>query len=1596
MRIGVLANIQHSMFSSGLANASISVAELMISLGHTADLINIRDDTEWWDDCNAISIPVVKKSEAVQYDIVFEIDRMTLSKEERPRLAKKSIWILRHPFIIGEMESALFPVSPTTKRDLEGLTETWIYDAAAAAEPTSVQVIELLTKAPVRIVPYLWSPSIVRTYLGDTKSWLENTVEHMRELSTVSATSGSEPVPKWTVNVAEKNTSNASNATVPLVILRELKRRGLPIESCKVYNTDILKQSKFFMENIVRNTLDEEVGLSGEFIARQRSADWARTPMSCVLSHIRFSHIRPMLLDTVWTGIPTIHNSVALRGIGDGVERLFYNNNSVGEAVEAFQRLQSDFLSLSGFFSPTSLDKIRNTITNKFTPSSAFVQDGWKEAMASLTEERRVPTSTSVLRVGFCDMWENFNPEYNFFTLMLSNAGSAMMPSVEVVGEKASNTSDIIIFGPFGSDWQRFPVEKPKVHFTGENTPPLMGPGIGLNLGFHHIDMAPDEYLRFPLWILEIDWFGADKDRIMNPKPIPLEACTKVCAADISKKKKFCAFVVSNPKNPARNSAFSWLSTYKHVDSAGAYMNNVGSQIFAGAGGGGGELKKFDFLGNYKFCIAYENASARGYTTEKYLHAKAAGCIPIYWGDPAIERDFNMAGAIDARNVRSESELIELVRKVDEDDSEWLKRYSVPALDEHRVEWCKRTMAEFSRRVFKMAGRSTESFPLILEPVKVPKATAAATEPVKVLTAASDPEIPVIVTCVSRSFLPSLQQCLISISTHRSTFKELTVIVYLFSDIPADTVKSLKEKFPIAEFRHLPDSVAPENSFADFWEPKHYGWKLWILDTISKESALDGSMVLYMDVGTFLCRWPKDWMLVAQANDVCFLEDPREENARWCSPEFCRALACTEAELAAQQIQAATIYFRAGSPKATRIFSEALKLAYRRDILVGPKWSGTDKSGKPTGHRHDQSILSILSMRHGIPRLSVDTVQCGISLRKTFISGKSIYIHRGRFAVHTPVFPMIDDAYVINLERRKDRLDRLWTSSPELKGLVERWPAIDGRKLELTPAIARLLKPNDFFWKKAVTGCALSHLGLWWKLANENTEVSNYLILEDDVEFQPNWLTAWKTAVEDEEVPDDYDIIYLGGILPPNREMFAKECKEPVNSYFSRIKENSIWGQAEPSRYFHFCAYAYILSKAGAKKVISLLNQNGGYWTSADHILCNPVTVLKSYVFEPTIAGCYQDSDPAYANSQFNDFSRVDGFDSDLWNNDERFSVEDISTCMKAESPIDIKGALEDASRVPKAAPQPPPPPQPLPQPLPPQQNRFMCLEQQALEFKGLYEGEWLLEYFGYSGDTTIGRFKGNSPPPSGCPIIFVMRPYVQQITDILERWDSFGASFYVIHLSDELCMDSLELYKLNGCKKVLRIYNRPDVPCPEKVTMIPLGYHYTRADPAQDPLVKTPKIPFRETLWSFVGTSWQGRIEKLQPLMSRTPNKPIFLNKWNGPDCLKKEEYVQLLLDSVFVPCPGGNNPETFRFYEALDCGCVPIVVADEYNLDWLETISEHLPLLPLRSWEEAANFIGDLWNKKEMLEAYRNKLLSAWMAWKAELSKEGKAWLV
>lgn len=46
----------------------------------------------------------------------------------------------------------------------------------------------------------------------------------------------------------------------------------------------------------------------------------------------------------------------------------------------------------------------------------------------------------------------------------------------------------------------------------------------------------------------------------------------------------------------------------------------------------------------------------------------------------------------------------------------------------------------------------------------------------------------------------------------------------------------------------------------------------------------------------------------------------------------------------------------------------------------------------------------------------------------------------------------------------------------------------------------------------------------------------------------------------------------------------------------------------------------------------------------------------------------------------------------------------------------------------------------------------------------------------------------------------------------------------------------------------------------------------------------------------------------------------------------------VEQLVNTVFVPCPPGIKPETFRHYEALEAGCIPLIVASK-NAEYLDS---------------------------------------------------------
>jgi pyruvyltransferase len=179
----------------------------------------------------------------------------------------------------------------------------------------------------------------------------------------------------------------------------------------------------------------------------------------------------------------------------------------------------------------------------------------------------------------------------------------------------------------------------------------------------------------------------------------------------------------------------------------------------------------------------------------------------------------------------------------------------------------------------------------------------------------------------------------------------------------------------------------------------------------------------------------------------------------------------------------------------------------------------------------------------------------------------------------------ISRSFFINLDRRKDRLDHI---NKNLPFSAERFPAINAKELELNQEIKNIFKKSFNKLTKAEIACALSHYRLWKQLTLDR-EADNYLILEDDVVFKKGFTNSWN-QVYSNYIPNNYNLIYLGGCQPWNKPHYHKVTKE-YNNHFFNIKKNNFF--SENDHYWHMNASSYILSKQAASTLCQWVEQGG-------------------------------------------------------------------------------------------------------------------------------------------------------------------------------------------------------------------------------------------------------------------------------------------------------------------------------------------------------------------------------------------------------------------
>lgn len=205
------------------------------------------------------------------------------------------------------------------------------------------------------------------------------------------------------------------------------------------------------------------------------------------------------------------------------------------------------------------------------------------------------------------------------------------------------------------------------------------------------------------------------------------------------------------------------------------------------------------------------------------------------------------------------------------------------------------------------------------------------------------------------------------------------------------------------------------------------------------------------------------------------------------------------------------------------------------------------------------------------------------------------------------------------------------------------------------------------------------------------------------------------------------------------------------------------------------------------------------------------------------------------------------------------------------------------------------------------------------------------------------------------------------------------GHRFGLLHLGDEGYTDDTAAYSY--CDFVVRNYWSLFDRGNPRVLTVALGHKGAlRSAGAMRPVGERPLA------WSFAGdpnkSSRPAMLEALSPL---GPHTTHLTSAFYDPNALDQNAYQHLLEDSVFAPCPCGFiNLDSFRIYEALECGCIPIV-EQRPMLDYFTALFGLHPMITVEHWGEAREAMATLLADPAAAEQRRAACTAWWQGVKS-----------
>lgn len=200
---------------------------------------------------------------------------------------------------------------------------------------------------------------------------------------------------------------------------------------------------------------------------------------------------------------------------------------------------------------------------------------------------------------------------------------------------------------------------------------------------------------------------------------------------------------------------------------------------------------------------------------------------------------------------------------------------------------------------------------------------------------------------------------------------------------------------------------------------------------------------------------------------------------------------------------------------------------------------------------------------------------------------------------------------------------------------------------------------------------------------------------------------------------------------------------------------------------------------------------------------------------------------------------------------------------------------------------------------------------------------------------------------------------------DFYSKLKLICSKIFLFHLGDESgSYDLTSVYE--NCNYVWRTFCSKKFFGNNHIKCIPIGYKSG---------VLNKQKNKKKYKWAFVGTPHKSSRHDL--LFQFSDILPFFCHKTKKFDekIISPDEMSEALSSTEFVPCPNGFvHPETYRLYEALECGCIPIV---ESTYHYYDRLFPSNPFIKVDKWVDAKPIVEG-WKNAQI--NYKKKECEVW----------------